>query len=577
MNHLISYISMNCNAIILVFSLGLGFHAIAQPGDSDLGKVQLEVIGSFKASVEESQKLSLQPREDDTILLKMPVNYNITPKAFYTDYQPEPLKPARITKAQKEPLPRFYTKLGAGTHQTPLAEIRYGSERSRNSTYGLGYRHFSTRTGVPDLLLSNNGVSENKFNAFYGHFFSNYTLRVATQFDIERLKYYGLPDLEINGLDTISDLDPAVQRFMISGTQVELNRLRKYNIFGLSHIALKFHYLQDNFGVQESHIHIPFQFQLPSIEQKNFGIAMYFDYLDNRNSGASANDNMSFTFGFRPKLDLSNKTYQLHVGFFSYYNDYDQYTSPESTNEFFIFPELYFKYPLVEQIIEFEADLEADYRVNTLRTLSRQWLFINSDFSLANTTRISAKTGFQGVIYPGMSYKISAAYINWSNFGLFYRNPFFYQTPENVRGLDVIFTDGTQLQMKGTLFFDLTKDITAEVGTQYNYYEFVNERPWHLPNWRSHIRAKYNLNKKLSLGSEVFYVGKRTAFDQDVNPELNALLTAFTDVNFNANYMYSKNLSVQLSIENMFFSRYEHYLGYGAQRFLAMLAFTYKL
>lgn len=551
----------------------------AQPGGSDLGKVQLEVIGTFKASVEESQKLNSIPREDDTVQLKMPVRYNITPKAFFTDYQPEPLKPARISKAQNDPLPRIYARLGAGTHQTPLAELRYGADRSRNATYGLGYKHFSTRTGVPDLLVTNNGVSENKFNAFYGHFFNDYTLRIATQFDLERLKYYGLPNLELPIFDSIDDkFDPSVQRYLISGTQVELNRLRKFDYFGISSLAIRYHYLQDNFNVQESHLHIPMQLQLPSVEDKDFALGVYFDYLDHRNATDSVDDNLSFTFGFRPKLDLSKNGYQFLIGFHSYFNDYDFNNDfNPGNNSFYIFPEVYFKTPIVKDIMEFEADLVMDYKVNSLRTLSREWLFINSDFPLANTRQISAKAGLQGILYPGMSYKVSASYIDLENFGLFYRNPFFYETPENVCGLDVIFTNGTQLQVKGALFFDLTKDISAEVGTRYDYYEFLNNLAWHLPSWRSHIRAKYALNKKLSLGSEIFYVGQRTAFEQSVNPDIEALLGAYTDVNFNANYIYNQNISVQLSIENMFFSRYEHYLGYGAQRFLAMLAFTYKL
>ncbi|MFN3951313.1 MAG: hypothetical protein ACK4KT_02805 [Thermaurantimonas sp.] len=552
--------------------------------NENIGQIRLEVIGSYKATIEDAQKLNDLPRTEDTTRTRVPVKFEIKPIVLTTDYTPEVLKPARISKTAIDPVPRTFIRIGAGLYTTPLAELRFDSDRSRSSAFGAGINHYSTRTGVRNILFDNNGLSTTGASVYYRHFFDKYSIGASADIGYDRVKYYGLPDLDLPPLDTFVSADPEVQSYLISTTRVDATRLIPVSSFAMTNLGFKLDYLRDRYDIAEIHASLPVVFQLKRTDARNLNIQMGYEHMQHYNT---KNDlAMAFrsnVFRLRPSMNFSNGNMQFDLGFNMVFSNYvrDNLASivPIEPDElyFFIFPEARFKMPVIAEILEFDGHLTYDLQLNTLRSLSRQWLFISPGIKLDYTQKVEAQVGMSGLIFPGASYHLSAGYIDWRNMPIFYRSPLYYKTPQNIQGVEMLYLDGNQVPLQAKIAIKLTKNIDAEGIVNYNHYEMKGGQAWHLPNWRNEIKLKYSNGSTFDVGIDVFFIGQRIAFDQSLNTEISARLKPFTDANLHLNYHYSKQMSFFLTINNMFFNPYEHYLGYPAQQFLAIAGAVYKL
>jgi len=108
--------------------------------------------------------------------------------------------------------------------------------------------------------------------------------------------------------------------------------------------------------------------------------------------------------------------------------------------------------------------------------------------------------------------------------------------------------------------------------------------PFHLAPWRGGFDAQYMFRKKIGLQAKLVYVGNREAFDPSLldnnaqNPlGVNPILDAFWDMDMSIDFYFNDNLTAFLRVHNAFASRYDLYLGYGAQRFLTLAGFSFRL
>ncbi|WP_448522091.1 hypothetical protein [Schleiferia thermophila] len=570
---------------LLTASALLTQYALWSQGES-LGQIKLEVIGSYKANIEDAQKLNDLPRTEDTTRSRIPVKFEIKPIILPTDYTPEPLRPAKITKTAVEPIPRTFLRAGAGLYTTPLLEFRYDSDRSRNNAFGASFNHYSTRTGVRKILFDNNGLSTTRGLVYYRHFFSNYSLGATSHLTYDRVKYYGLPDYGLPPLDTFTIGNPAVQSYLISTTRVDAMRLTPVRTFAMSNLGFRFDFLRDRYNIAEFHASLPIDFELARNDNRNLKVQLAYEHMQHYNTiDANALAFQANTFRIRPFMNFSNNNLTFDLGLnmvLSKYQRNNLITIPGYEKEpdevyFFIFPEARFKVPLIADVLEFDGFLKYDFQLNTLQSLSRSWLFITPGIELDYTQKIHGQIGMSGLIFPGASFHLNAGYIDWKNLPIFYRNPFFYKTPDAIKGVEVLYLDGTQVPLQAKLSVKLTKSIDAEGIVNFNHYEMKRQQAWHLPRWRNEIKLKYSNGDAFDIGMDVFFIGERVAFDQALNTEINAILKPYTDANLHFNYHYSKQMSFFLSINNMFFNHYEHYLGYHAQQFLALAGVVYKL
>ena len=122
-------------------------------------------IGERELSVGKVLKIAEQPKTIDSTFIFQELTYQILPRRTFSGFQPESLKPAKISVKPKAPkLYKAYAKAGIGTNTTPLFELYYSSLRTRKGAFGFRYNHLSSNGGVKDAAHS--GFSDNSLDLF---------------------------------------------------------------------------------------------------------------------------------------------------------------------------------------------------------------------------------------------------------------------------------------------------------------------------------------------------------------------------------------------------------------------------
>ena len=142
----------------------------------------LDVLGEGAREISLTKKHSDLPATYDTLIPMPPIQYEFVPKTIATEFDPQPIKPARLKMVEPlEKLYRGYVKGGVGNYTTPLLDVYYGSERSRDNNWGINYKHLSSQGGINGVGFD--GYSENEFHANYKHFLKNHSLRFAADYE----------------------------------------------------------------------------------------------------------------------------------------------------------------------------------------------------------------------------------------------------------------------------------------------------------------------------------------------------------------------------------------------------------
>jgi outer membrane cobalamin receptor len=112
-----------------------------------------------------------------------------------------------------------------------------------------------------------------------------------------------------------------------------------------------------------------------------------------------------------------------------------------------------------------------------------------------------------------------------------------------------------------------------------NYYHYgmsVQAHAWNKPDFDATVVARYNFRKKMMFELEAYYVGKRYAKSYEfARPEI--ALDGFVDMNFKAEYQFTKLLSFYLTLNNILGKGYEIWNQYPVQKFSIFAGFTYTL
>jgi len=117
------------------------------PQDTDL-KREVTLYNPYIPSLSDFRKKSSLPVINDTTVVKPVFTYTVNTNPYSPEYSISPIKAATMVPDPLEKLYKSYVNLGLGNYMAPLAEISVTNERSREGTYGLYAKHYSTHGKV---------------------------------------------------------------------------------------------------------------------------------------------------------------------------------------------------------------------------------------------------------------------------------------------------------------------------------------------------------------------------------------------------------------------------------------------
>ena len=180
-------------------SLGAISGAFAQQGTND----QVIIIKEYDAKVKDAEKISFSPNipEEEDKLPKL--SYKVPSRDFKDiPFEPNPLKPLGMSSDKLERFNSSYIKFGFGTQLTPLVELMYNDNKTKNLKYGIYYDHLSQY----GFKIKNQKFSDDKLGAYAKYAINTSMLDVAFNFHNLRTHFYGSPDTVFDGKAILQNL-----------------------------------------------------------------------------------------------------------------------------------------------------------------------------------------------------------------------------------------------------------------------------------------------------------------------------------------------------------------------------------
>ncbi|MDR9374261.1 MAG: hypothetical protein RI565_05295 [Schleiferiaceae bacterium] len=567
---------------LFFFSLFLA----GQPGggqeqEKDLGQLELSVTEAFQAQVMKSGKLNPLPNYEDTIQTKLTPQYRIESQPLPISFSPEPISPARIARVEVEPLYQGLVELGYGLYNSPVLEAHYASGRSGKRSYGFTGSHFSTQDGVPGLIYDKNIVARNSLGGFYKHFYRKLTLHTDVQGSWNRYNYYGIPAPD-NFPEQADTLEPPYNWYRRYAAQVSLTESSQRYLGWLSRLDARYHFMDDRYGSQENNAQLQSSWRIPADDRPLFleaNVAWFGNEHDSLYTGADSTmiyDQQTFQAQLNPHFTLYSSGFRFDFGLDLYLIQQQDSRPGEEALQAYFFPEIEASYPLVPNVLTAQGGITGQVQRNTYHQLIQQNPFFTPGMDHLPSRTLRAYLGLEGKLGPQSNFSLESGFKQTRDQALAYRSPTFFS--DSVwYGLQARYATVRSWYASGEISTHVRDKLQIDLNARLQSLETEGNQPaWHLPWFTSRLAARYSLAQKINIATQLQYIGPRQAFRAPLNPQLNAMLEGYLQLNLEVDYQYNERISAFLRFRNLLNQDYQLYLGYPAQQLFFQMGFGYR-
>jgi hypothetical protein len=537
------------------------------------------IQGYFNPTIADARKLEIRPQHLDTILPPMPVDYRMLGVRADIPAKVDSIAPAKLNILPPQPrLYRGYAKAGFGLYTTPLGELYYNKDRSRNNAWGLHAKHFSSNGGLDDV-----GPSDYSFNSVDGHytqFLRTHEVSGRLMYDRRRISYYGYTPTD------------SIRELIDAGTVFEDQQKQVYNDIGFAarirslfkdstkvahDVGVEAHSFSNLTGSRESHVRIGADLgMVQGSETYSLGVLIDNNAYKGFVGGAFGELRINGTLiGLRPAVSTAGDRYRVRVGA-------NLYVDALGRTSFHFFPNAYASYSLFDDILVPYVGLEGDRHRNTLRGFARENPFI------AGVLRDLRNSSTLYDLYGGIrgSFSSRLAFDGRVTVKRVADMPLYVNTPNPPVGdrMDVVYDRVDIFTVGGELRYHVrrTTDVTARLDVN-SYDTRRQSEAWNLPAYELAIGARHDLREKIIVKAEALFLGRRPVRGDEIIiggiPRGSVFgteeLPGFVDLYLGLEYRYTKRLSVFLDMSNLSASKYERWFRYPVQRGLLVGGATY--
>ena len=478
--------------------------------------------------------------------------------------------PIRVLKVKEPPLAKLYSnyvKAGFGNYITPYLEVFANNARSEDYSYGLHFRHLSSRRGPVDGANSGNSDSRIGLNGKY--FALGHTFFGEAAYQRERYHFYGyVPGLEV-------ERDDIRQIFNTVRVSTGLERNEPDAILDYR-LQLNFKHLDDAYQASENQFDINFFTGFQISEHINFNLESELWFAQQQSvpffgaeSVTSINRNL---FGVKPYLSYRSSTepqegLEVDAGVnLVYEND-----TLANADRLHFYP--YAKARLhLSNSVNVYAHLDGDIERLSLLDLTNAnpWLGVNTAVYHTNKS-LSFGGGIAGRLNSLLGFNAGLSASNYKNMY------FFANSAMDSTKFTVLYEQGNVfvLNFFGELNISSQDKFRTTLRADYFAYDMDElAQPWHRPNLKMSILSSYNVYEKLLLNAEFMLLSGLEAIN--LANERAESLPNIADLSFKADYIFSQRFSTFLQFKNIFAQNYERYLNYPTRGFMVMGGVTYS-
>lgn len=478
--------------------------------------------------------------------------------------------PIRVLKVKEPPLPKLYpnyVKAGFGNYLTPYLEVYANSARSEDYSYGVHFRHLSSRQGPVDGGNSGNSDTQLGLNGKY--FAGGHTFFGEASYRRERYHFYGyMPGLELSR-DSIKQIFNTIS---LSGG------VERSEVDAAFDYQLKFNYrhLDDAYEASENQFGINFLASMDIADQLAFNLQSDFWMMNQKdvadvfpNEASSINRNL---FRIKPYFAYRTSTepqqgLDIKAGLnLVYEND-----TISNADKLHVYPFAQAKYHITNAL-NIYASLDGDIERRTLLDFTNENPWLKPNVAVLHTNKnFGFGGGIAGRINSILGFNAGFSASNYKNLY------FFANSATDSTKFDILYDPGNVFvfNLHGEININAQNRFRSTLrGDYFSYNMDELAKPWQRPTYKMSLLSSYNVYDKLLLNAELLVMGGLEGINLASGTETE--LATIADLSFKADYLFSPRFSTFLQFKNIFAQNYERYLNYPSRGIMIMAGITYS-
>ncbi len=528
---------------------------------------EVTVIAAFKPVIPDANKISFNPRIEDTVLSKPQFRYTIASSPYPTTYKPEPIEAAKMAGEPIRKLQENLLKLGFGTYMTPYADYFFNSTRSRTLAYGVHAKHLSSSGKISGYGYP--GYSENKLSFFAKKFSEKKSnLHADGGFERKVVHFYGYRPEDF---DPAPGRDAIRQRFVLGYLNTGIASASP-DSSRLAYAAnLNAAFLTDKYKSNEMHLAIGGGIErsdqlLKISKSQRWGMHTAIDYFNDKAASRPASGRA--IIALKPFLSAKRNALQVRAGF-------NTSIEADSTAYLHLYPDVEVRAKVLPERLTVYFGLNGKLERNSYRMLTEENPFVDPGIPLSfKNTKINVFGGFNANLFDlfDLFMELSRSQVE---------NQYFYVND---------FTDS--LNNKFTLLYDDNCDVfklTSELAWHYSerfrlaYRIYMHQYftsdvlPWHISDYNMSLNLAYNIRNKLLFDASLIYYDRMYAIQYGPGGAIEPnYLRDRLDLNLGIAYRYSEQIGAFIRLNNLANIQYYYWNNYPAHKLNAMAGLSFS-
>jgi hypothetical protein len=530
------------------------------------------IIDAYKPSISDAFKINNNPKIKDTVVEKLDLKYQVSPKLYPTSFSVDPIKAAKMIGQPLTKLYKAYAKAGFGSKLTPLAEFYFGNLRSTDQSIGVYFKHLSSFGKIKDYAFP--GFSDNEAGAFARKFYKQHMLSGEIDYNRNVVHYYGFYPSDFPTIPNIkNNKDTIRQRFAKVGGQVKFKSTYKDTMMLHHSLGIKYFNLSDLYDAREDNFNfngtVDKRLNIigKSFKDQGLGLLADMDYFNDVNK---IDTSSGAVIRIEPHLSA---TYSNILKFYLGINASFQ-TGEESKTH--LYPNANININIYNDIFILYGGITGELKKNNLIALSEENPFINTSLPLAfSNTKSKAYGGFKGSLSSYLSFN---ACISKSKI---YDMPLFVNDTSSVilNRFTIVYDTVGVFNSHAEITYQKTEKIKLMLISNFYQYYTTNELyAWNKPNMDVKFSLYYNLKNKIIFRTDIFALSRSDAKQivPGTVPKIESIdMEGAVDFNIGLEYKYTKILSGFLNLNNIGAVRYKRWYNYPSYGFNVIAGVTY--
>jgi hypothetical protein len=535
----------------------------------------LEVKRDFDGKIQEFPKSRLSTTLPDSVRnFNINMEYSIFSKRIKDLYEFSPLPSAQLVASDRSKFPVIYGRIGMGFPATPEFEIMLQPNVGAKNAFLVNASHYSY---LGDLTISkfNEGtIGESEFKVdaqnmkndvkmVYGRFWSKGIFAIDLSYKKDYYTYYGynedlISEFHLNsGSSEFNINDLTDQKYMRDSLSHTFDKLgAAVTLKSVDNRPGSFYYkFNASFSYLKDKPSLFKEFGASQFEEKYADLSLTVSPL------FSEKHKFFITFGYQGANTISTGVFDRgDIEIFPHYKYeykflkinggivYNHYFSSTDTSRSNVYARVNLGATLVKDRLWAFAGIDGG---NIFRTYTNEigrlpWLAPDAEIESTNVP-YSASLGLRGKFWGRFEFELSGRTAKYSN------NPYYTDREDNLvtdpvhNLLTLGYTSFTKNSFGSKLMFD-SESFRSGLEFIYNTFSVKEgEKAWDQSPLELSWYTRYNYRERIVVGTELFMMGKR---DVKAHSE-DFYLPSYNKLNFNASYIYDKNMSFYLEFNNV--------------------------